>query len=554
MADKPEDQNEAFDMAHIAESTVDDLTPGKIIKGEVVTIDSDYVYINVGMKSDGRIPLYEFDVKPSLGESIYAKLNDRKLVDGVFQFSKKAAQEEIKWKEFIDSDAGRKGIITGRIKTPVKSGKIIDCNGIQGFLPFSHSADLKNADSSEEHEFKIKSIDSEKRQLLLSRKEFIDEVASARWNDFIAKYKAGDKVTGKVIRFVEFGAFVRIDGVDALLHRNEISWKKVFKQRKILKLNEDKEFLILSIDAETKKISLGLKQLLENPWDSIDSKYKVGDRIKGTAVTLTNFGAFIELEDGVEGFLSASDMSWTKSSANVNDIIKKGEEIEVVILNINKEEKKLLLGLKQLFPNPWSDIEKRFPVGSIHKSKIKKISKFGLFVEIEGDIDGLIHSSDISWEPSGKDLSDIFKENDEIEFKILSIKKDDMKISCGLKQLTKSPWDFILEKYPPRSKVDGVISKVTPFGLFIKLDENTEGYVHISESSKKRIEKLEDEFKQGDKVSAIVIGADSSKKRLSLSIKTYDIMTEKEELDKILKSTSSGKVTLGDYVKIKLGE
>jgi small subunit ribosomal protein S1 len=554
MADKPEDQNEAFDMAYIAESAVDELIPGKIIKGEVVTIDSDYVYINVGMKSDGRVPLYEFDVKPSLGETLYVILKDRKLIDGVFQFSNKAALEEIKWKEFTESDASRNRIITGRIKNPVKSGKIIDCNGISGFLPFSHAADLKNADSSEVYEFKIKSIDSAKRQLLLSRKDFLDEEIAARWNDFILKYKAGDKVTGKVIRFVEFGAFIRIDGVDALLHRNEISWKKVFKQRKILKLNEDKEFLIISIDTESRKISLGLKQLLENPWDSIDTKYKAGDRVKGTAVTLTNFGAFIELEDGVEGFLSASDMSWTKSSANVNDIINKGEEIDAVILDINKEEKKLQLGLKQLLPNPWSDIEKRFPTGSIHKSKIKKIYKFGLFVEIEGDIDGLIHSSDISWEPSGKDLSEIYKENDEIEFKILSIRKDEMKISCGLKQLTKSPWDFILEKYPARSKIDGVISKITPFGLFIKLDEKTEGYVHISESSKKRIEKLEDEFKQGDKVSAVVIGADSSKKRLSLSIKTYEIMTEKEELDKILKSSSSGKVTLGDYVKIKLGE
>lgn len=357
-----------------------------------------------------------------------------------------------------------------------------------------------------------------------------------------------------MIKFVEFGAFVRVEGIDALLHRNDMSWKNVFKQRKILKQNEEREFLILNINQEEGKISLGLKQMMEDPWETIDEKIKVGDVVKGTAVTIVNMGAFVDIGDDIEGFLGNSELSWTKNNALAKDIIQKGQEIDVTVLDIVKEEKKLLLGYKQNQENPWNTVHERFPVGSVHTKKIKKIVKFGLFVELEDDIDGLIHISDISWDDNKVNLEEKFSVGQEVEYKILEIKSREMKVACGIKQLSKSPWEAIAEKYQPRMKVDGTISGITQFGLFVKLEENVEGLVHISEVSKNRIEDLEEHFTPGDSVQALILGVDVNKKRLSLSLKQYDMIAEKEELDKILKETRPSTVTLGEMVNLKLGE
>jgi len=550
-----EEHNEAIDMEHVADSALDEIQTGTIVQGEVVTVDTGYVYINVGTKSDGRIALEEFGDKPEVGDLIEVMLQNRRLVDGVYQFSRKAAEEEKLWQNFMSSYNEGDNVITGKVIKATNKGKLVDCNGIVTFLPFSLSADLKGESATEsEYKFKIKSIDRKKKSIVLSRKDFIDEENVVKWEAFIANFKEGDKVKGEVVKFVEFGAFVRVEGIDALLHRNDMSWKKVFKQRKILKQNEEREFIILGINREEGKISLGLKQLMDNPWLNIDEKYKKGDIVKGTVVTLVNMGAFIEIEDGIEGFISSSDLSWTKSNVNVKDVLEKGQEVELMVLNVNKEDRKLLFGYKQTQENPWDSIHEKFPVGSIHKKKIKKIVKFGMFVELENDIDGLIHISDVSWEDNTKELEGSHKVGEEVEFKILDVKKNEMKISCGVKQLIKSPWEIIREKYKPRLKVDGTISGITQFGLFVKLEENVEGLIHISEVSKSRIEDLEEYFKVGDPISAVVLGVDVKKKRLSLSAKQFDMMSEKEELEKILKQTSSSTVTLGDMIQIKLGE
>lgn len=547
-----DENSETLDMQHVADLAQDDLVPGKITKGEIVTIDSSYAYVNVGTKSDGRVPLDEFDVKPSVGDVINVVLKSRKFVDGVYHFSKKAADEESGWQEFLKTYNSGDGKIKGKVVSSTNRGKIVNCFGISAFLPFSLAADLKGVSTSEELFFKVKDLDQRKKSILLSRKDIVDEENNLKWDSFLSKYKVGDLVKGKVLKFVEFGAFVRVDGLDALLHRNDMSWKKVFKQRKLLKIDEERDFLILGINREDGKISLGLKQLVEDPWTVIDTRYAVGSRITGIVTTLTNFGAFVEIDDGVEGFLSNSEISWTKSSVSVNDLFKKGDSIEVQVLNINREEKKLSLGYKQLQMNPWNEIEKKFPVGTVLKKKIKKVVKFGIFVEIDAEIDGLVHLSDLSWDDKVKPES--FKAGTEVEFKILDIKKEDKKISCGIKQLSKSPWAAIAEKYPPRTTVNGTVSGITQFGLFVKIEDDVEGLVHISEVSRKRLENLEEHFKIGDKVTAVVLGVDIDKKRLSLSIKHFDVMNEKEELEKILVSNSPAKVTIGDMVKIKLGE
>ncbi|PKL38059.1 MAG: hypothetical protein CVV44_12900 [Spirochaetae bacterium HGW-Spirochaetae-1] len=548
-----EEFNESIDMEQIADSALDEIKPGQIIHGEIVTIDNDYAYVNVGTKSDGRISLEEFDVPPSVGTMVDVMLQNRRIVDGVYQFSKKAAEEELVWNEFTRKLGDGVETISGRVIAATSKGKLVSCDGVRAFLPFSLSGDLKGESSTDgECQFKIKSIDRKKKSIVVSRKEFLDEENVRKWESFAANYSAGDKVEGEVIKFVEFGAFVRVEGIDALLHRNDMSWKNVFKQRKILKQHEKREFIILNINREEGKISLGLKQMAEDPWINLDAQFRQGEILKGTVVTIVNMGAFVDVGNDVEGFLSNSELSWTKNNASAKDILEKGQEIDVVILDINKDERKLLLGYRQTQPNPWMTIHERFPVGSVHRKKIKKIVKFGLFVELEDDIDGLIHISDISWDDHNSNLPEQFRVGDEVDLKVLEIKKEEMKIACGMKQLLKSPWEAISEKYQPRMQVRGTISGITQFGIFLKLEENVEGLVHISEVSKSRIEDLDAEFSVGDVVNAVVLGVDVKRKRLSLSIKQFDVISEKEELDKILKETSPSTMTLGNMVNIKL--
>lgn len=550
-----DDNFDAIDMESVADSALDELEAGMIVKGEVVTVDSGFAYVNVGTKSDGRVALEEFETIPKVGDVFNVKLMNKKLVDGVYHFSRKAAEMEKGWKDFIQSYNDGKREIKGRIISASSKGKIVNCSGVNTFLPYSLTADLKAISQSEdEYSFTIKTVDFSKKSIIVSRKDYLDEQNKKNWTDFIQNYKEGDIVQGEVLKFVEFGAFIRVGGLDALLHRNDMSWKKVFKQRKLLRQGEVRDFIILNINREDKKISLGLKQLKNDPWQDIAQKHNVGDIIKGKVVTITSVGAFIQIDEDVEGFLSNSELSWIKTNANVKDYFEKGIEADFMILDINLEDKKINLGYKQLQPNPWNSIDERFSIGSVVRKRIKKIVKFGLFVELEEGIDGLVHISDISWDESVKDLNRNFKNGQEVEIKILDINKREMKISCGMKQLVKSPWEAVKEKYPPRTKVHGKISGITAFGIFVKLEDEVEGLVHISEVSRNRIENLDEYFKVGDPVEAVVLDVDIEKKRLSLSIKHYEIMSEKEEVTKILKQTSPNRVTLGDMINIDLGD
>ena len=549
-----DDNFDAIDMQSVADSALDDLEAGMIVKGEVVTVDSGFAYVNVGKKSDGRVALEEFETIPKVGEIFNVKLMNKKLVDGVYHFSRKAADMEKGWKDFIQFYNEGKKEIKGRVVSASPKGKIVNCLGINTFLPYSLTGDLKTiSESNEEYTFIIKTVDTLKKSVIISRKDYLDELNKKNWDEFIQKHKEGDILQGEVLKFVEFGTFVRVEGIDALLHRNDMSWKKVFKQRKLLRQGEVRDFIILSINRDDHKISLGLKQLKNDPWLDIAQRYSIGDNIKGKVVTITPVGAFIQIDEDVEGFLSNSEVSWIKNNANVKDYFEKGAEVEFRILDINAEEKKINLGYKQLTPNPWDSVDVRFPVGSVFKKNIKKIVKFGLFVELEEGIDGLVHISDVSWDDV-KDLTRQFKNGQEVEIKILDINKREMKISCGMKQLAKSPWEAVKEKYPPRTRVHGTISGLTAFGIFVKLQDDVEGLVHISEVSRNRIEKLDDHFKVGDPVEAVVLDVDVEKKRLSLSIKHHEIMSEKEEVTKILRQTSPNRVTLGDMINIDLGE
>jgi len=548
---------EVINMKSIADSAIDFISPGKIIQGEVVTTDDEFVYVNVGTKSDGRVESEEFETKPEIGDVIDIILINNRLIDGMYAFSKTAADKEKRWAKFVNLYKEGNSTISGEIVVGVKNGMIVNCDGLNTFLPFSLAADMKmkkilETDSKETYFFKIKNIDEEKKTIIVSRKDYLEEEKEKFWDSFISNYSVGDRIKGKVVEFVEFGVFISLGGIDALLHKNDMSWRKIFKQKKLLKDGEEREFVILNINRDDHKISLGLKQLTEDPWLKVDERHQSGDKVSGKVVTLTNSGVFVEIEEGIEGFIGLSDISWTKRNVNPKDVFHKGQNIDVEILNVNKEERKFTLGFKQLLQNPWDTIEKDFPINSIHKGKIKKILGFGMFVEIKDDIDGLIHVSDISWDENLKDPHTLYKEGREVEFMILDIKLNEMKVACGIKQLTKSPWEVVKEKYPPNSRVSGVVSRIVPFGLFVKLNNKVEGLVHISEVSQKKIDNLENEFRVSDSVQAIVLGVDVDRKRVSLSIKRFDKVMEKEELNKILNEASPRKATIGDFIKIDL--
>lgn len=551
------EKEDNINMEHIANSMQDSVQPNRIIHGEVVTIDNEFAYVNVGTKSEGKVNLEEFESMPAVGDAIDIMLVSKHLAGGMYVFSKLAADRENRWKKFIDwyNDGNRyiSGIVTGVNKKNI----LVDCDGVIAHMPFPQTGDIRIKSSIKEktqYIFKIVSVDGNKNNISLSRREYIDEQKSKIWNEFASQHSVESRVVGKVVKIIESGAVIHINGIEAFLNKNDICWKKVFKKKKYIALNDEKEFIILNIDHEHRKVAVGLKQLSADPWVGAGQRYKPGDVVNGRIVALTNFGVFVEIEDCIDGLISSSDISWTKRNVNTSEIFQKGQLIQAVVLTVSEEQRRIFLGLKQLMPNPWDTIAERFPIGSVHKGKVKKIASFGIFIQLEEDIDGLIHSSDLSWDENAKNTASTHAVGDELEFMILDIKKDEMKISCGIKQLSKSPWALLKEKYPPRSRVSGIITTITNFGLFVKLESGEEGLVHISEASRKKVENLNDHFKIGDPVSAIVLGVDTEKKRISLSIKHYDMIVEKEELKKILNTTKPTKVTLGDILKGKLGE
>jgi small subunit ribosomal protein S1 len=547
--------DEEISMEHVANSAVDVTAPNRILKGEIVTVDNEFAYVNVGSKSEGRVSLEEFAEKPKVGDVISVMLVSRRPIDGMFVFSKNAAERHLKWQNFIEWYRQGNRYISGAINDVSDRGLDIDCDGISGFLPYSQAGDLKFKKSSKTGEaftFKIRKVDEGKNKIILSRKDYTDEENEKIWAGFREKYSAGSRASGRLLRYAGDGAIVNIDGVEAYMKKEDMSWKKVFKKRNVLKMGDEREFQVLEIDDTARRVTVGIKQLAEDPWLSAGERYPAGAEIQGRVVTVTNFGVFVEVEDGVEGLVAASEISWTRKSLNPAELYKKGDRVSVKVLSIDPEERKMSLGIKQLTPNPWDTIHERFPGGTVVKKPIKKIVNFGMFVELEDDIDGLIHISDVSWDDDARDVLKNYREGDEVEFKILEVRADQQKVACGIKHLTRSPWEALKEKYPARSKVSGVVTRITNFGLFVKIEDGIEGLVHISEVSRKKIETLEERFTIGDRVSAVVLGVDPDKKRMSLSIKHFEMQQEKEELSRVLAGSNPTKVTFGDILKDKL--
>ena len=512
----------------LAQTTFDKLKEGSIIKGTITEIRQVEVVVDIGGKSEGLISASEFSDLGDLqiGEEIeifLEKLEDR---DGnpILSFDK--AEQKKNWENII-TKCEEGSIVQGRVKGKVKGGLIVGM-GVDAFLPASH-IDIqppKNLDQylGQTYDYKVLKINLERKNIVLSRRELIEEQRSSKRRELLDKINPGDVVKGIVKNITDFGAFIDLDGMDGLLHITDMSWGRISHPSEMLKQGEEIDVMIIEINREKERVSLGLKQTKSNPWDSIENRYPIGAHVAGKVVNLVPYGAFIEIEEGVEGLVHVTEMSWTKRITKPSELLKVGDNVEAVVLGIQKDEEKISLGIRQLDPNPWDMVVHNYPVGAHVHGKVRNITTYGAFIELEEGIDGMVHVSDMSWTRKINHPSEVLKKSDEIDAIVLDVDTSNQRISLGVKQLTDDPWADIDGRFRIGDVVTGTISKITSFGAFVELQDHIDGLVHISQISEERIEKIKDSLNIGDEVTARVIKIDREERRIGLSIKAanYD--------------------------------
>lgn len=512
----------------LAQTTFDKLKEGSIIKGTITEIRQTEVVVDIGGKSEGMISASEFADLGDLqiGEEIeifLEKLEDR---DGnpVLSFDK--AEQKKNWENII-TKCEEGSIVQGRVKAKVKGGLIV-AMGVDAFLPASH-IDIqppKNLDQyiGQTYDYKVLKINLERKNIVLSRRELIEEQRASKRRELLEKINPGDLVKGVVKNITDFGAFIDLDGMDGLLHITDMSWGRISHPSEMLKQGEEIEVMIIEINRDKERVSLGLKQTKSNPWENIENKYPIGAHVKGKVVNLVPYGAFIEIEEGVEGLVHVTEMSWTKRITKPSELLRVGDDVEAVVLGIQKDEEKISLGIRQLDPNPWDMVVHNYPVGAHVHGKVRNITTYGAFVELEEGIDGMVHVSDMSWTRKVNHPSEVLKKGDEVDAIVLDVDTGNQRISLGMKQLAEDPWADIDGRFRIGDVVTGVVSKITSFGAFVELQDHIDGLVHISQISEDRVEKIKDVLNVGDEVTARVIKIDREERRIGLSIKAanYD--------------------------------
>ncbi len=508
--------------------SLNSLIPGSIVKGTVIEIRDNNVVVDIGGKSEGVVPASEFaDVSEiQIGDEIEVYLEKAEDRNGAPVISYDKAQQKKNW-ETIVAECKEGSVMPGRVKAKVKGGLIVSM-GIDAFLPASQ-IDVqppKNLDQyiGQTYDFKILKINLERKNLVISRRELIEEQRNEKRRALLEEVKPGDVRRGVVKNITDYGAFVDLDGLDGLLHITDMSWGRISHPSEVLKVGEEIDVMIIEIDRERERVSLGLKQCTPNPWDSIEKKYPVGSKVHGKVVNLVQYGAFVELEQGVEGLVHVTELSWTKRITKPSDVLKIGQEVDAVILGINKEEQKISLGIRQLEQNPWEMVRHNYPVGARVHGKVRNLTTFGAFVELEEGIDGMVHVSDMSWTRHINHPGEMLKKGDEVEAIVLDVDADQQRIALGIKQTQDDPWDEIDRKFHIGDIVTGKVSKIANFGAFVELADEIDGLVHISQISEERVEKIKDVLKLGQEVTARVIKIDKDERRIGLSIKAanYD--------------------------------
>ena len=521
--------------ALLANEQKNEFVENSIVPGKIVEKRNDGALVDIGYKAEGFIPAAEFrnwaDVK--VGDQVDVYLEEIENENSMPGISLQKANFIKSWNK-ITSEYGEGSVITGLMKHRVKGGIIIDLNGVEAFLPGSQIdiGPVKNMDDfiGKEYEFKILKINQERRNIVVSRRELLEASRKDRRSQLLKDMEVNQIRKGVVKNITDFGAFIDLGGIDGLLHITDMSWGRISHPSEMLEIGQEIEVMILDIDYDKERVSLGLKQKTKNPWDEVETKYPVGSTVKGRIVNIMPYGAFVEIEQGVEGLIHVSEMSWTKRVTKAGDIVSVGEEVEAVVLDIDKEGKKISLGLRQKTRNPWEVLAEKYPAGSRIKGKVRNMTSYGAFVEIENDIDGLIHVSDMSWTRKINNPNEMLKVGDEVEAVILDIDPQQQRISLGLKQIEEDPWANINDLYKIGDVVSGKVTKITAFGAFIELSHKIDGLVHISQISKDRVEKVKDKLSLGQEIEARVIKIDRDERRIGLSIKALDEGFSEEDL------------------------
>jgi len=505
---------------------------GEIVEGRISDITSRDVMVDIGYKSEGSVPIVEFNDIDLLkmGDPVKVFVETKENDDGVVVLSKSKADKYLGWKH-IEENCQVGDVIEGKVIKQVKGGLIVDV-GVDAFLPGS-LASIKGPGSMYEmvgnaYEFKIIKMTKTRRNVVLSRKAVLQEELYQRSDKLLDELEAGQLRKGLVKNITDFGAFVDLDGIDGLLHITDMSWGRVNHPSEILALRDEVEVMILGIDKESKRVSLGLKQKTKNPWENIQEKYSVGTKVKGKVVNIAPYGVFIELEKGIEGLIHVSEMSWVRKVKNPNEILAIGDAVESVVLNVDIEKQRISLGMKQLEPNPWEGVEDRYEEGKVVKGKVHHITDYGAFVELEDGVDGLIHISDISWTKKFNHPKEAFKKGQVVETKVLYTDAENQRISLGLKQMSEDPWPELSERYSTGSEYKGKIIKITDFGMFIELEESVEGLLHNSEIDAPE-DKIQEQFKPEQVIKVYVLKIDKSKHQIRLGMKPPKELSEENE-------------------------
>ncbi len=518
---------------------------GTVLKGNIVEITKDHVVIDVGLKSEGLVPISEFS-DPStitLGNEVEVFLDQPEDDNGQIVLSREKAERLRQW-EYILEHCEEGSIVKGRVLRKVKGGLMVDI-GMEAFLPGSQidNKRIKNLDEylDKTFEFKILKINIDRKNVVVSRRELLEAERISKKAEVMDNIKVGDVREGVVKNITDFGVFLDLDGIDGLLHITDMTWKRIKHPSEMVHLGQKLEVMILSVDKDKGRVALGLKQKESNPWDQIEMKYPQGTRVSGKIVNLLPYGAFIEIEPGIEGLIHVSEMSWVKNVTDPSEVVKKGDEVEAIVLSIQKDEGKISLGLKQAEHNPWDDVEKKYVVGTNVKAEIKSLTNYGAFVELEPGVEGLIHISDLSWIKKVSHPSEVLKKGDVVDAVILSVDKESKKITLGVKQLSHNPWESIEKTIPVGSLVKGKVTKITAFGAFVELENGIEGLIHVTELSDQAFGKVEDVVSKGAEVTAKVIKVDPEHKKIALSIKEYLIDQNQVNRDDIVVTTQKRK-------------
>jgi small subunit ribosomal protein S1 len=554
----PEESEEK--MTELYEESLRRVQEGEVVKGRIVSITKDFVMVDIGYKSEGQIPIHEFttpegEVTAQVGDQVEALLESREDEEGALMLSKNKASKIKVWEE-VSYAYHHDGVVTGTVVAKVKGGLSVDLGGIIAFLPGSQVdlAPMRHTDHliGQKYTFKVLKFNRKRRNVVLSRRSLLEKAKNEAKATLLATLEEDKVLEGVVKNITDYGIFVDLGGLDGLLHITDLSYGRVRHPADLFKVGDSITVKVLSFDREKERISLGLKQLTPDPWTTVDEKYPLGSHVSGRVVSLTDYGAFVELEPGVEGLIHISEMSWTRKIRHPSQVLSVGDVVESTVLEIEPQRKRISLSLKQMEPNPWEVIGEKYPVNSVIEGKIKNITDFGIFIGIDEGIDGLVHISDISWTKRFKHPSELYKKGQVVQAKVLFIDKDNERFSLSIKDLTPNPWQTIDQRFPVNATVSGTITNITDFGLFVEVDEGIEGLIHISELGRDK-QKMAT-LKVGDTIKAKVIHSSPTERRIGLSVRRLEAEEEQTHYRDYLHSRQEATSNLGEILRETLEE